>query len=216
MSKIIEYNYSESLFNDHASKIKYIRLRGLSTYNGSGVLGSGLTISNLFVSTDADAAKPLITISNNTINRKWSKAGKFNTDLTDSQYDIMVAGMLVDVSEVVTSPLTPTQIALFENDYSDPTRTKEYERLVIADAVPEVQVKYEIYNEGYAGTYKITGVRSDDVNKIRSWSVTGDANAADGAAPTAEVDLAVVTNVPVRLQTSDLVPVDYPLASVSP
>lgn len=218
MSKIIEYNYSESLFNDHASKIKYVRLRGLSTYNEAGVLGSGATITNLFISSDHFLPKPLLTLSGNTISKRWAISGKFNTDLTDSQYDIMVAGMLVDETEVVTSPLTPTEIALFENDYSDPVTSKTYQRLVIAGADPEVQVKYEIYNEGYTGTYKIFGTRTDDLGTVRSWSVTGVANPADSTAAPADVNrnLAVVTNVPVRLQTSDLVPVDYPLASISP
>lgn len=216
MSKIVEYNYSESLFNDHASKIKYVRLRGLSIYNEAGVLGSGATITNLFISSDHFLPKPLLTLSGNTISKRWAISGKFNTDLTDSQYDIMVAGMLVDETEVVTSPLTPTEIALFENDYSDPVTNKTYQRLVIAGADPEVQVKYEIYNEGYTGTYKIFGTRTDDLGTVRSWSVTGVANPADSTAAPANVNrnLAVVTNVPVRLKNSLLV--DYPLASVSP
>lgn len=216
MSKIVEYNYSENLFNDHASKIKYVRLRGLSTYNEAGVLGSGSTITNLFIASDHFLPKPLLTLSGNTISKRWAISGKFNTDLTDSQYDIMVAGMLVDEVELQTSPLTPTEIALFENDYSDPPTNKSYERLIINGAIPEVQVKYEIYNEGYTGTYKIFGTRTDDLGTVRSWSVTGVANPADSTAAPADVNrnIAVVTKTPVRLKNSLLV--DYPLASVSP
>lgn len=216
MSKIVEYNYSENLFNDHASKIKYVRLRGLSTYNEAGVLGSGNTITNLFIASDHFLPKPLLTLSGNTISKRWAISGKFNTDLTDSQYDIMVAGMLVDEVELQTSPLTPTEIALFENDYSDPPTNKSYERLIINGAIPEVQVKYEIYNEGYTGTYKIFGTRADDLGTVRSWSVTGVANPADSTAAPADVNrnIAVVTKTPVRLKNSLLV--DYPLASVSP
>jgi hypothetical protein len=216
MSKIVEYNYSENLFNDHASKIKYVRLRGLSTYNEAGVLGSGSTITNLFIASDHFLPKPLLTLSGNTISKRWAISGKFNTDLTDSQYDIMVAGMLVDEVELQTSPLTPTEIALFENDYSDPPTNKSYERLIINGAIPEVQVKYEIYNEGYTGTYKIFGTRADDLGTVRSWSVTGVANPADSTVAPADVNrnIAVVTKTPVRLKNSLLV--DYPLASVSP
>ncbi len=216
MSKIVEYNYSENLFNDHASKIKYVRLRGLSTYNEAGVLGSGSTITNLFIASDHFLPKPLLTLSGNTISKRWAISGKFNTDLTDSQYDIMVAGMLVDEVELQTSPLTPTELALFENDYSDPPTNKSYERLIINGAIPEVQVKYEIYNEGYTGTYKIFGTRADDLGTVRSWSVTGVANPADSTAAPADVNrnIAVVTKTPVRLKNSLLV--DYPLASVSP
>ncbi len=215
MSKIVEYNYSESLFNDHASKIKYVRLRGLSIYNEAGVLGSGSTITNLFISSDHFFPKPLLTLSGNNISKRWAISGKFNTDLTDSQYDIMVAGMLVDETEIQTSPLTVTELALFENNYSDPPTNKTYQRLVIKDAAPEVQVKYEIYNEGYTGIYKIFGTRSDDLATVRSWSVTGVANPGDSTAAPADVnrDIAVVTSVPVRLKNSLLV--DYPLASVS-
>lgn len=215
MTTIVEYNYSEDLFHDHSGKIKYVRLRGSTTYNVDGVLGSGLTINNLYVSTDSGAAKPLITISNNTINRKWTIDGNFNADLTSSQYDIVVAGMEVETAEVFTSPITPTELALFEDDYSDPAKTKEYERLVIKDADPEVQVKYEIYNADYSGAYKITGVRSDDVANIRSWNTAGVANPADPVAPTTEVDLAVVTVQPVRLKKSSDNS-DYPLASTAP
>ena len=70
MSKIVEYNYSENLFNDHASKIKYVRLRGLSIYNEAGVLGSGSTITNLFISSDHFLPKPLLTLSGNNISKR--------------------------------------------------------------------------------------------------------------------------------------------------
>ena len=66
MAKIVEYNYSEDLFNDHSSKIKYVRLRGISQYNELGVLGSGLTIYNLYISSDINLTK----VQNNTYRYK--------------------------------------------------------------------------------------------------------------------------------------------------
>lgn len=218
MAKIVEYNYSEDLFNDHSSKIKYIRLRGISQYNELGVLGSGLTIYNLYISSDINLTKPLITVSNNSVTRKWSRAGKYNTDNTDSQYDIVVVGMMVEEEEQEVYPIDAPTLALFEDDYSDPPKIKDYERLIIHGRTgAEVQVKYESYKKDYTGTYKITGIRSDQLGVIRSWSTTGVANPADVNPPdeTDKKDIGVIVEVPVRLKKSSD-NTDYPLASVQP
>ena len=190
---IVEYIYSQDLFQRHASRISYFKLR-----NGS-------LSTNAYISLNTTSTKPIVSISNNTISRQWGLNGKINPTGADSPYDIVAIGMNVDIISLEQS----IDVDKFEDDYSNPTVSKSYNKLIIDSVMPQIEVIYEHYNKDYTGVYKITGIRSDDPDNIRSWSITGVADPSDPVAPTLSVDLKMIVDSPDHLKDGSNV--QYPL-----
>ncbi len=190
---LVEYQYSQDLFQRHSSRIAHFKLR-----NGS-------LSTNAYISLNTSNIKPIVSVSSNTISRQWALNGRINPTGADTSYDIVAIGMNVDIVQVEQ----PIDINLFEDDYSNPTVSKTYNKLIIESTIPQVEVKYENYNKDYTGIYKITGIRSDDLANIRSWSLTGIANPSDPVAPTVNINLKMIVDTPDHLK--DGANVQYPL-----
>ena len=180
MSQIINYQYSQAIFEKYSQLIQYLILRNQNI------------ATNVFISTNKTTTYPVISVVSNKISIQWALNGRINPTGTDHPYDIVGLAMLVNTQELAI----PLDLTKFEDDYSAPTKNKSYNKLIIDGASPAVDITYEQLNTDYTGSYKISGLRSDDLGTLRTWDVNGIANPSDPAAPTAQVNIKMVLDVP--------------------
>lgn len=180
MSQIINYQYNQAIFEKYSQLIQYLILRNQNI------------ATNVFISTNKTTTYPVISVVSNKISIQWALNGRINPTGTDHPYDIVGLAMLVNTQELAI----PLDLTKFEDDYSAPAKNKSYNKLIIDGASPAVDITYEQLNTDYTGAYKISGLRSDDLGTLRTWDINGIANPSDPAAPTAQVNIKMVLDVP--------------------